>query len=83
MPENASKEELLKWKKRKNTAKWHYEKLTSEDAEVYRISEMERVKKAKDQQRQSIIEAAQGVSAVYKHVDDSPHTKAKEKSRAR
>ena len=83
MPENASKEVILKWKKCKNTAKWCYDKMTSEDAKVYHLNEKERVKKSHDQQRQSIIDAAQGVSSVYKHVDDLPHTKAKEKSRAR
>ena len=38
-PENVSKEELLKWKKQKNTAEWHYNKLTSEDADVFRERE--------------------------------------------
>ena len=82
-PENVSKEELLKWKKRKNTAEWCYNKLTSEDANVFREREKRRVQKAQEHRWQEIIDAAQGTSSVYTHFEESPRTRAKEKSRAR
>ena len=34
LPQNASKEEILKWKKCKNTAAWWYANLTSDCADV-------------------------------------------------
>ena len=40
-PFNASPAELKKWKQKKNTEKWHYEKLTSSDAAEYREREKE------------------------------------------
>ena len=82
-PENVSKEELLKWKKQKNTAEWRYNKLTSEDADVFCEREKRRVQKAQEHQRQEIIDAAQGTSSVYTHFEESPRTRAKEKSTAR
>ena len=82
-PENVSKEELLKWKKRKNTVEWHYNKLTSEDVNVFREREKRRVQKAQEHQWQEIIDAAQGNSSVCTHFEESPRTRAKEKSRAR
>ena len=79
------KEEKLKWEWKKNTAKWRYKKLTSEAVEEYHQSKNARVKKAHEQQRQSIIDAGQGVAEVYQHIpdDSSPTTRAKEKSRAK
>ena len=82
-PENVSKEELLKWEKCKNTAEWRYNKLTSEDAEVYCASEKRRVQKAQEHQWQETIDTAQDNSSVYTHIEDSPLTRAKEKCRAR
>ena len=82
-PENVSKEELLKWKKQKNTAEWCYNKLTSEDANVFREWEKRRVQKAQEYRRQEIIDAAQGMSSVYTRFEESPCTRAKEKSRAK
>ena len=79
-PENVSKEELLKWKKRKNTAEWRYNKLTSEDANVFREREKRRVQKAQEHRRQEIIDAAQGTSSVYTHFEESPRTRAKERA---
>ena len=46
MPVNASKAEMLRWKKKYNTAVWRYSKLTSGDADAYRESENARVKRA-------------------------------------
>ena len=40
-PVNASPAELKIWKQKKNTEKWHYEKLTSSDAVEYREREQE------------------------------------------
>ena len=82
-PENVSKEELLKWQKQKKPAEWRYNKLTSEDADVFHEREKRRVQKAQEHQRQEIIDAVQGNSSVYTHFEESPHTRAKEKSRAR
>ena len=53
------------WKKQKNTAEWRYNKLTSEDANVFHEREKRRVQKAQEHQRQEIIDAAQGTSSVY------------------
>ena len=83
MPQNALKEEVLKWKKHKNTAEWQYAKLTSDSAEVFHENEKARVKRSRDQQRQAIIDAAQGESELYVHVPESPRTRKREKSRAR
>ena len=74
---------MLKWQKKKNTAKWRYEKLTGDDAEKYRESENTRVKRTKDRQRENIISAASGDSTIYEHIPDSPKTRSKEKSRNR
>ena len=68
-PENATKEELLKWKK-KNTAMWWHEKLLSEQAESYREQENARVKHTQDIHHQNIIDALQGISEVYEHIVD-------------
>lgn len=46
-PKNASKAEMLRWQKKYNTAKWRYDKLTSQDAESFRKQENERVKKTR------------------------------------
>ena len=40
-PVNASAEDLKKWKHRKNTEKWHYEKLMSNEAADFREKEKE------------------------------------------
>ena len=74
---------MLWWWKRYNTAKWRYEKLTSDDAETYRQSENERVKKTRQCEREEIIAAAQDNSEVYKHLPDMPKSRAKEKCRRR
>ena len=60
MQQNASKEEVLKWKKCKNAAECWYAKLTSDCAEVFHENEKARVKRSHDQHRQAIIDAAQG-----------------------
>ena len=80
-PKNASKEDMLWWWKKYNTAKWRCEKLTSDDAETYRQSENERVKKTRQCEREEIIAAAHDNSEVYKHLPDMPKSRAKEKSR--
>lgn len=85
-PENPTKEELLHWKKKKNTAKWRYEKLMSEAADTFRTTENARVKRSQEIQRQNIIDAARGESSVYQHIADtaeSPRSRKKEKSRKR
>ena len=78
-PENATKDKLLKWKK-KNTAMWWYEKLLSEEAESYREQENARVKHTQDIQHQNIIDASQGISKVYEHITDLLKTRFKENS---
>ena len=70
-------------KVKKNTAEWCYNKLTCEDADVFRETEKRRVQRAQEHQWQEIIDAAQGNSSVYTHFEESPRTRAKEKSRAR
>ena len=82
-PENATKEELLKWKKKKNTAMWQYEKLSSEQAESYMEQENARVKHTQDIHHQNIIDTSQGISEVYKHIVDLPKTRSKEKNHQR
>ena len=78
-PLNASKEELMRWQKKFNTRKWRYEKLTSDEAQEYRDAENARVKRARDAERQEIINVAQGQSQVYEHIQDTPRTVAHEK----
>ena len=82
-PENATREEMLRWQKKKNTAKWRYKKLSSQNAEKYRESENARVKKTQEVLHQNIIDAASGQSNVYQHFADSPKTCSKEKSQNR
>ena len=83
-PVNASKEEVLKWQRKKNTAEWRYTKLTSEDAEAYRENKTQRVKQSVSQNHQQIIDAAAGKESVYEHVpDSSPKMRVREKSRQR
>ena len=45
---NGSEAEILCWQKKYNTAKWRYDKLTSDDAKTHRQSENERVKGSKE-----------------------------------
>ena len=83
-PVNASKEEVLKWQRRKNTDEWRYTKLTSEDVDAYRESKNQMVKWSVSQNHQQIIDAAAGKKSVYEHVpDSSPKMRAREKSRQR
>ena len=83
-PVNASKEEVLKWQRKKNTAEWGYAKLTSEDAEAYRESENQKVKWSVSQNCQQIIDAAAGKESVYEHIpNSSPKMRVREKSRQR
>ena len=56
------------------------QKLTSEEADSYREAENARVKERMESQRQHIIDAASGVSDVYKHIPDTPKSTAREKS---
>ena len=44
-PVNASTEDIKKWKRRKNTEKWRYDKLMSNEAEDFREKEKEQVTK--------------------------------------
>ena len=85
-PHDGSAEEKKKWQKQKNTEKWRYEKLMSSKAAEYRENEKRRVTKYVSQRRQGLIDASQGDSTVYKHVQTealTPKSKAKEKSRLR
>ena len=85
-PHDGSAEEKKKWQKHKNTEKWRYKKLMSSKAAEYRENEKRRVTKYVSQRRQGLIDASQGDSTVYKHVQTeemTPKSKAKEKSRLR
>ena len=82
-PVHGTKEDLKRWQKKFNAAKWRYEKLTSKEAESYREAENARVKERMESQRQHIIDAASSVSDVYKHIPDTPKSTAREKSRLR
>ena len=82
-PIGATKEELLHWQKKFNTATWRYKVLSSDVAESYREAENERAKRRQEMQRQHIIDAASGSSEVYKHIPESPKTIAREKSHQR
>ena len=82
-PTSGSKAEILHWQKKYNTAKWRYDKLTSDDAEMYRQSENERVKRKRHTEHKEITAAVQGQSEVYEHVPGMPSSKANEKSRLR
>ena len=58
----------------------------SSKAAEYRENEKRRVTKYVSQRRQGLIDASQGDSTVYKHVQTealTPKSKAKEKSRLR
>ena len=66
-----------------NTEKWCYEKLTSSDAAEYTERGKERVTKYVSDKWQDLIQATQGQSTVYTHIEDevlTPKSKAKEKS---
>ena len=77
---HGTKEDLKCWQKKFNAAKWRYEKLTSEEEESYREAENACVKERMESQCQHIIDAANGVSDVYKHIPDTPRSTAHEKS---
>ena len=71
---------------RKNAEEWWYKKLMSAEAEEYHEKEKQRVSKFQSEKRQEIIQAAQGQSEMYQYISeqqDTPKTKAKEKSRIR
>ena len=80
---HGTKEDLKRWQKKFNAAKWRYKKLTSKEAESYREAENARVKERMESQRQHIIDAASSVSDVYKHIPDTPKSTAREKSHLR
>ena len=82
-PTSGSKAEILHWQKKYKTAKWRYDKLTSDDAKTYRQSENERVKRKRHTEHEEIIAAGQGQSEVYEHVPKMPRSKTKDKSRLR
>ena len=80
-PGNASAEDITKWKCRKNTEKWCYEKLMSNEAADFREKEKERVTKYVSEKRQELIDASLGKSSVYTHVEEdlTPNPKQKKK----
>ena len=81
-PVNATADELKMWKQKKNSEKWHYEKLISSEADEYREKEKERVTKYVSDKWQELIDALQGQSSVYKHIEEdlTPKSKSKEQS---